>query len=64
MDANDHHHVMAELDALRQQVASTIRKFETAGLAAIMKDDYVALHALEHRIMEMRLAHARAIDTQ
>ncbi len=62
MDATDHRRVMAELDALKQQVASTIRKFEAAGFAAIMKDDYMALHDLEHRITEMYLAHARAIE--
>lgn len=64
MDANDHRDVMAELDTLRQQVISTIRQFETAGLTTLMKDDYVALHVLEHRIMEMHLAHARAIEAQ
>ncbi|WJJ93299.1 hypothetical protein [Neopusillimonas aromaticivorans] len=53
---------MTELDALQQQVASTIRRFEAAGVTAIMKDDYVALHVLEHRIMEMRLTHARTIE--
>lgn len=53
---------MVELDALRQQVTSTIQRFEATGFAAILKDDYVALHDLEHRIMEMHLAHARAID--
>lgn len=62
MNANDHRLVMAELDALRQQVASTIQKFEATGFAAILKDDYVALHELEHRIIEMRLTHAHAID--
>ena len=62
MDENDHHLVMAELDALKRQVASTIQKFEAAGFAAILKDDYVALHDLEHRITEIHLAHARAID--
>ncbi len=27
-----------------------------------MKDDYVALHVLEHRIMEMRQVHTRAAE--
>lgn len=62
MDANDHRHVMEDLDALKQQVASTIQRFEVAGVTTIMKDDYVALHVLEHRIMEMRLTHERAIE--
>lgn len=53
---------MAELDVLKQQVAGTIRKFEATGMAAVMKDDYVALHALEKSITEMHLAHAREID--
>lgn len=61
MDEKDHRYVIAELDALAQQVADTIRRFETAGVTAIMKDDYVALHTLEHRIMEMRRAHADAM---
>lgn len=64
MDANDHRNLMAELDALKQQVAGTIRRFEAAGVTAIMKDDYVALHVLEHRIMGMRLAHARKNSEQ
>lgn len=62
MDENDHRLVMVELDVLRQQVAGTIQKFEATGFAAILKDDYVALHELEHRITEMHLAHARAIE--
>ena len=63
MDENDHRLVIAELDALKQQIASTIQKFEATGFAAVLKDDYVALHDLEHRITEMHLAHARAIET-
>lgn len=63
MNENDHRLVMVELDALKQQVASTIQKFEDTGFAAVLKDDYVALHDLEQRITEMHLAHARAIET-
>lgn len=62
MDENNHRLVMAELDALRQQVTSTIQRFEATGFDAILKDDYVALHDLGHRITDMYLAHARAID--
>lgn len=62
MNENDHRLVMTELDALKQQVANTIQKFEATGFAAVLKDDYVALHDLEHRITEMHLAHARAIE--
>lgn len=61
MDDADHLLVMAELDVLKQQVTSIIQKFEATGFAAILKDDYVALHNLEHRITQMHLAHARAI---
>lgn len=64
MNENDHRLVMAELDALRQQVTNTIHRLEAAGFAAILKDDYVALHELEHRIMEMRLVHARAVEVE
>ncbi|NLC36585.1 MAG: hypothetical protein GX772_09115 [Alcaligenaceae bacterium] len=64
MNANDHRLVMTELDALKQQVVSTIQKFEAAGLTAMLKDDYVALHTLEHRIMEMHHAHACAVETE
>lgn len=64
MDADDRRYIMAELDALRQQVAGTIQRFEDAGVTALMKDDYVALHVLEHRIMEMHRAHARAMDAE
>jgi len=62
MDVDDHRYIMAELEALRQQVAGTIRRFEDAGVTALMKDDYVALHTLEHRIMDMHDAHARAVE--
>ncbi|ATH99128.1 hypothetical protein [Alcaligenes faecalis] len=61
MNENDHRLVMTELDTLKQQVASTIQKFEATGFAAILKDDYVALHNLEHRITEMHLAYTHAI---
>lgn len=64
MEEDDHRYVIAELDALAQEVADTIRRFEDAGVTALMKDDYVTLHALEHRIMEMRRAHADAISSQ
>lgn len=63
MDENDHRYVIAELDVLGRQVADTIRRFESAGMTASMKDDYVALHALEHRIMEMRRVHTDAIGS-
>lgn len=59
MNEDDHRLVMAELDALRQQVASAIQKFEATGFTVILKDDYVALHELEHRITEMQIAYAR-----
>lgn len=62
MDENDHRLVMSELDALKQLVASAIQKFEATGFAAILKDDYVALHDLEHRITEIYLEHARAVE--
>lgn len=64
MNQNDHRYVITELDVLALQVADTIRRFESAGMTAIMKDDYVALHALEHRIMEMRRVHTDAIASQ
>lgn len=64
MNSSDHRRVIAELDALVREVAVTIRRFEAAGVTALMKDDYVALHTLEHRIMEMRLVHAGAINPQ
>lgn len=62
MDATDHRRIISELDELGREVAGTIQQFETAGVTAIMKDDYVALHVLEHRIAEMRIEHVRALD--
>lgn len=60
MEADDHRYVIEQLDVLGEEVACTIQKFETAGVTGIMKNDYVALHVLAHRIMEMRLEHVQA----
>lgn len=57
MSVNDSRRVVVELELLGHQVADMIRRFEAAGMTTIMKDDYVALHALEHRILEMRREH-------
>lgn len=43
------------------QVAATIRRFETTGMTSFMKDDYVALHELEARIVAMRDKHVQAL---
>ena len=47
--------LISQLDVLDKEVACTIKKFEDAGVTSILKNDYVALHELAHRIMEMRL---------
>lgn len=62
MNENDHLRVIAELDVLAEQVAGTIQRFEATGFTSVMKDDYVALHALQNSIAEMRLQHSEAID--
>ena len=62
MKQNDHRRVIAELDALAKQVTGTIQRFEATGFTAVMKEDYVELHKLECRILEMRLVHTQAID--
>lgn len=59
--ADGHRHVIAELDELSTQVAATIRRFETTGMTSFMKDDYVALHELEARIVAMRDKHVQAL---
>jgi len=61
MEQIDHQRVIAELDTLAEQVAGTMQRFEASGFTSVMKDDYVALHALQHRILEMRLEHMRAV---
>ena len=43
MNAYDHRRVMTELDALKQQVASTIQRFEVTDSAVDLKGDYGAL---------------------
>lgn len=62
MNADERRHVIAQLDVLSKEVAGTIQRFEAAGVTSIMKDDYVALHVLEHRIMQMRLEQVQAIE--
>lgn len=60
MNENDRLRVIAELDTLAQQVAATILRFEATGFTAVMKDDYLELHALQHRVAQMRLQYCRA----
>lgn len=62
MNDNEREHVLAELDALHEDVAGTMQRFEAAGFTAVMKDDYVELHALQQRIAEMRLQYSRGQD--
>lgn len=62
MNENDRLHVIAELDTLAQQVAGTILRFEATGFTAVMKDDYLELHALQERIVEMRLQYSQPSD--
>lgn len=54
MDAAAHQIIISQLDELAEQVAATIVQFERTGMTSLMKDDYVALHELEHRILTMR----------
>lgn len=63
MNTADHQRVIAELDVLLGQVAEMMQRFEATGFNVAMKDDYVELHTLQNRIMEMRLLHSRAIDS-
>lgn len=51
--------LISQLDVLDKEVACTIKKFEDTGMTSMMKDDYVALHGLAHRIMEMRLKYVK-----
>ena len=63
MEQDDHLRVIAELDVLSSQIAELMQRFEATGFNVAMKDDYVELHTLQNRIMEMRLLHSRAIDS-
>lgn len=62
MNATDHRRIISELDELQRQVVGTIQQFERAGVTSLMKDDYVALHVMEHRVMEMRREHLCALE--
>lgn len=59
MNDNDRQHVLAELDALYEDVVGTMQRFEATGFTAVMKEDYLELHALQQRIVEMRLQYTR-----
>lgn len=39
-----------------------MQRFEDTGFNVIMKDDYVSLHILQHRVLAMRLDYSRMID--
>jgi len=62
MDAAAHQIIISQLDELAEQVAATIVQFERTGMTSLMKDDYVALHELEHRILSMRREHVMAVS--
>ncbi len=62
MNSADYQRVIAELDALSSQTAELIQRFEATGFNVTMKDDYVSLHVLQHRILGMRLDYSRMID--
>lgn len=61
MDAAAHGLIISQLDDLADEVASTIVRFEQTGMTSLMKDDYVALHELEHRILTMRHEYVLAV---
>lgn len=61
MERIDYQRIIAELDTLAEQVAGTMQRFEATGFTSVMKDDYVVLHVLQHRILEMRLEHTQAM---
>lgn len=63
MNTADHQRVIAELDVLFGQVTGMMQRFEATGFNMAMKDDYVTLHTLQSRIVEMRLMHSQAIDS-
>ncbi len=62
MNPTDHQRIITELNVLLHQLAKLMQRFEATGFNVTMKDDYVALHGLQHRILEMRLAHSQASD--
>ncbi len=62
MNPTDHQRIITELNVLLHQLAKLMQRFEATDFNVTMKDDYVALHGLQHRILEMRLAHSQASD--
>lgn len=62
MNPTDHQRIITELNVLLRQLAKLMQRFEATGFNVTMKDDYVALHGLQHRILEMRLTHSQASD--
>lgn len=62
MEQSDHLRVIAELDALSDQITALMQRFESTGFTAVMKDDYVELHALQNRLIEQRSHHSSAVS--
>lgn len=62
MNLTDHQRIITELNVLLHQLTELMQRFEATGFNVTMKDDYVALHGLQHRILEMRLEHSQASD--
>ena len=62
MNPTDHQRIITELNVLLHQLTELMQRFEATGFNVTMKDDYVALHGLQHRILEMRLVHSQASD--
>ncbi len=61
MNDTDHRQVIAELDALLARIAGLLGRFEVLGQTEAQRDDYLALHELQARVMLQREAHWRAL---
>ncbi len=57
----DRQRLLAELDAMLEQVNTLMARFEATGFTIAMRDDYVALHRLQARMFDEREQHRRAL---
>ena len=59
--AADWQRVVDAFDRLLADIATLLQRFEAHGLQARLKDDYLALHALQARTLEQRQQQLEAL---
>lgn len=50
-------HIIGELDALLADIQNLLNQFEASGCTVTLKEDYIALHALQGRTLMERQRH-------